>query len=274
MFVMAPIADDRWSPRIARARQLASTTAAAGGLLSFAAGLAETQRALRGVSEAGVQPAAGTLALALDRDAIVAAIPDLIAWLMEQTPHALASAAASMSAVTAHEWRERLDSWLDDIPGADAHVAFVLEATVQPFAERAAAASGHAAIGRAAAGRSLAAACPFCQRRAALATLREAGHGARRSLQCGLCLTEWPVPRIGCASCGETAFERLPIFTADAVPQARIDACDVCHGYVKTIDFTRDGLVVPIVDDLATLPLDLWAQEQWYHRWRPHMLGV
>ena len=266
---MAPIADDRWSARIARARQLASTTAVAADLLTFVAGLAEVQRLWRGVHDAGSQSEGGDLSVALDREAVVEVIPDLIAWLKERAPHPLASAAASMATNARSEWRQRLDAWFDDDRAVDPHMCFVIEASVQPFAESAAAAAGCADAVAA-----LSAACPFCHRRAALATLREAGHGARRSLQCSLCLTEWPVPRIGCAACGETAFERLPVFTADAVPQARIDACDVCHGYVKTIDFTRDGLVVPIVDDLATLPLDLWAHEQGYRRWRPHMLGI
>jgi FdhE protein len=266
---VAPIADDRWSARIARARQLASTTEAAADLLTFSAGLAERQRTLRGVSDAGSRPAAITLSAALDRDAVVAAIPELIGWLMEQTPHALASAASSMRAVASHEWRQRLDTWLDGDTADDPHIAFVVEATVQPFAEIAAAAKIDGADPM-----PSPSACQFCYRSASFATLREAGHGARRSLQCGLCLSQWPIPRIGCAACGETAFERLPVFSAETFPQARIDACDGCHGYLKTIDFTRDGLAVPIADDLATLPLDLWAQEQGYRRWRPHLFGV
>jgi len=266
---VAPIADDRWSARVARARQLAATTSAAADLLTFAAGLAETQRALRGVSEAYSRPVTRSLSDSLDRDAVIEAIPVVIEWAMDHAPHALATAAASMRDTSWHEWRQRLDAWVGDDDALDSHVRFVLEATVQPFAEVAA-----ATIGRADAVPALTAACPFCDRHAAVATLREAGHGARRSLQCGLCLTEWPVPRTGCAACGETGFERLPVFTANEVPQARIDACDSCHAYLKTIDLTRDGLAVPIVDDLATLPLDLWAHEQGYRRWRPHILGI
>ena len=266
---MDPNADDRWSARIARARQLASTPSAATDLLTFAAGLAETQRALRGVSEAAGRPATVSLAASLNREVVIAAIPVVIEWAIAHAPHALATAAAVMRDTSRSEWRQRLDAWLDEDAAPGAHVRFVLEATVQPFAEVAA-----ASMVRAGGVPALAATCPFCDRQAALATLREAGHGARRSLRCGLCLTEWAVPRIGCAACGETGFERLPVFTADEARQARIDACDSCHAYLKTIDFTRDGLAVPFVDDLATLPLDLWAQDQGYRRWRPHLFGI
>jgi FdhE protein len=107
-----------------------------------------------------------------------------------------------------------------------------------------------------------------------LATLREAGHGSRRSLLCGLCLTEWAAPRIGCVACGETAFASLPVFRAGELAVARVDACDTCRVYVKSIDLTRDGHAVPIVDDLATVALDLWARDQGYRRLRLHLLRV
>ena len=41
----------------------------------------------------------------------------------------------------------------------------------------------------------------------------------------------------------------------------RIDACDRCQHSIKTIDLTKDGLAVPCVDDIASVPLDLWARE-------------
>jgi FdhE protein len=53
-----------------------------------------------------------------------------------------------------------------------------------------------------------------------------------------------------------------------------VDACDSCRRYVKTIDLTRDGTAVPIVDDIATLTLDLWARGQGYERLRPNLLRL
>jgi len=104
--------------------------------------------------------------------------------------------------------------------------------------------------------------------------LREAGHGSRRSYVCGVCLAETPAPRLGCVACGEAGVDRLPIYRSDATEPARIDACDTCHAYVKTIDLTRNGAACPIADDLATVPLDLWAREHGYHRVRPNLLRL
>ena len=66
--------------------------------------------------------------------------------------------------------------------------------------------------------------------------------------------------RVVCPACDEQRFDALPIYTADGFSHARIDACDSCRVYLKTIDLTKDGLAEPAVDDLATLPPDLWAR--------------
>ena len=106
-----------------------------------------------------------------------------------------------------------------------------------------------------------------------MAALREEGQGARRSLVCSLCFTEWDYLRIQCPACEENRFDALPVYTADAPAHARIDACDTCRTYIKTIDLTTDGLAVPTVDDLASLPLDLWARERGYQRLYPNLFG-
>lgn len=104
--------------------------------------------------------------------------------------------------------------------------------------------------------------------------LREEAEGARRNLVCGLCLTEWHYVRVVCSACGERQFDALPVFTAEQFPAARLDACDTCRRYLKTVDATKDGHAVAIVDDLASVPLDLWAREQGYVRLRPNLLRV
>ena len=104
-----------------------------------------------------------------------------------------------------------------------------------------------------------------------MAALREEGQGARRSLLCALCFHEWDYLRIQCPSCEENRFDALPVYTPDAPANARIDACDSCRTYIKTIDLSKDGLAVPTVDDLASLPLDLWARERGYQRLYPNL---
>jgi FdhE protein len=102
--------------------------------------------------------------------------------------------------------------------------------------------------------------------------LREEGHGARRALVCGLCLTEWDYLRVVCAGCGEQRFESLPVFTAEQFPHVRIEACDTCRTYLKTIDLTKDGRAVPVVDDIASISLDLWARDRGYTRLRASLV--
>lgn len=114
--------------------------------------------------------------------------------------------------------------------------------------------------------------CPACGNPAELSVLREFNNGAKRSLVCCLCSSEWEFRRVLCPSCGEQHKDKLPVFTAEEFTQARIEACDSCKSYMKCIDMSRDGHAVPPVDDLATIALDLWAQEQGYTRHHPNIL--
>ena len=115
--------------------------------------------------------------------------------------------------------------------------------------------------------------CPRCAALPVAAVLREEGHGAKRSLLCALCLQEWECLRIVCPACGEQDFDKLPVYTAEQFAHVRIDACDRCHHYIKTIDLTKDGLAVPCVDDIASVSLDLWARERGYTRLKTNILG-
>jgi FdhE protein len=150
----------------------------------------------------------------------------------------------------------------------DEPTIFLAEALLQPFAEAVAAASLPAPPPGAATR------CPACAGLPVVGALREKGHGAERSLVCGLCFTEWPALRLVCLSCGEERFDRLPVFRDEAGGVERVDACESCRVYVKTIDLTRDGGAVAVVDDLASLALDLWARGEGYARLRPNLLRL
>jgi formate dehydrogenase maturation protein FdhE len=43
---------------------------------------------------------------------------------------------------------------------------------------------------------------------------------------------------------------------------------------LRTIDLTKNGRAIPIVDDLAAIPLSLWADEHGYTRLQPNLLGT
>jgi len=116
--------------------------------------------------------------------------------------------------------------------------------------------------------------CPVCASEPICSVLRDRGHGAGRSLICSLCMNEWPFLRVACPACGEERFESLPVFTPEEIPHLRIDACDTCRHYIKTIDMTKDGLAVPVVDELAAVTLDLWVAEKNYQKLTRNVAGI
>jgi FdhE protein len=244
---------DRWAGRIARAQLLAERHPPAVEVLHFFARLAAHQQGLA-AKWAG---AAWNPALVLD------GLPGTLDWLAQNGPPGLIRALPALREAPNGAWQLALDRYLaEDVLDPDgAPMAFVIEARLQPLAD--ARASGAPAPAVRHDNR-----CPFCQQRPGAGVLRDAGQGTRRALVCGLCFTEWPFERIVCPSCGERRFEALPVYTAEQVSGARVDGCDSCGVYLKTIDASRDNTVVPEVDDLATLTLDLWAREHGYRRLR------
>jgi formate dehydrogenase maturation protein FdhE len=64
------------------------------------------------------------------------------------------------------------------------------------------------------------------------------------------------------------------VYVADQFPYIRVEACETCRHFLRTIDLTKDGNAIPIVDDLAAVPLSLWAQENGYTRIQSNLLGT
>ncbi len=116
--------------------------------------------------------------------------------------------------------------------------------------------------------------CPFCGARPAAGILRGEGEGAKRSLICSLCATEWPFRRVVCPNCGEEDKDKLPVYIAEQTNYVRVDACDSCGSYFKSVDLTRNGHAVPIVDELGTVALSIWADEHGYSKAEPNLLGM
>jgi FdhE protein len=245
---------DRWPARVARAQLLAGRHPPAADVLRFYARLAAYQQAL----------AADWAGAAWNPSSTLEALPAALDWLAHSGPPGLVRVVPALRDVPIEAWARAVERYVaeDASEGGDAALAFVIEILLQPLAEACAMA---AAAPKAPHDNR----CPFCQQRPAAAVLRDAGQGTRRALVCGLCFTEWPFARIVCPSCGERRFEALPVYTAEQVSGARVDGCDSCGVYLKTIDASTDNTVVPEVDDLATLTLDLWAREHGYRRLRP-----
>ncbi len=95
-----------------------------------------------------------------------------------------------------------------------------------------------------------------------------------RYLLCSRCGNTWTYARMVCASCGENTSQKLSVHgEAEHLPHVRIDGCESCHRYLLTFDLRKDTRTVPIVDELAALPLDLYAQEQGMTKIVPNLMG-
>jgi FdhE protein len=103
--------------------------------------------------------------------------------------------------------------------------------------------------------------------------LRGEGDGAKRGLICSFCALEWAYRRLICANCGEEDKEKLPVYTAAQIDHVRVEACDTCRFYLKSVDLTKDGFAIPVVDEIATVALNLWAEEHDYSKIETNVLG-
>jgi formate dehydrogenase maturation protein FdhE len=118
--------------------------------------------------------------------------------------------------------------------------------------------------------------CPFCAGAPLVSSRKELrdSNAAARMLHCGFCGCEWNAVRGSCPSCEEDDPAKLPIFTSDAHPLVRIEACETCGRYVKSVDLTQDARMIPEIDDLVSLSMDLWAVEQGLTRIEPGLAGM
>ncbi len=118
--------------------------------------------------------------------------------------------------------------------------------------------------------------CPFCGGAPQLSILEQAAdaQSGGRQLLCGTCFTTWPFRRVLCAKCGEEDERQLGYFHSPAYDHLRVDACETCKHYLKSVDLTRLGLAVPIVDEVAGAPLDLWARDRGYEKIELNLVGL
>lgn len=87
---------------------------------------------------------------------------------------------------------------------------------------------------------------------------------ADRHLICGRCELRWKWEPLACPYCRNSERAKITSFaTSDG--QYRVYACDVCRRYLKAYDGRRASRpVMPIVDAVATLPLDAAAIQRGY----------
>jgi FdhE protein len=117
--------------------------------------------------------------------------------------------------------------------------------------------------------------CFACDGAAVVAALQDLPDAlGSRSLICGVCGGGWRLPRLVCARCGEAEPASLVLHTAHSLPHVRLEACESCGHYLKTVDLRQRGDAVPLVDDLATVELDLWARERGLRRAEANLFGL
>ena len=244
---------NRWDRRIERAQVLEREYPAAAEFLCFYREIARFQKQ---VAEAisGTVTAIPNFLIGDYGDCPRNFRDELLALLQRVAPPDLAETAALLA---------QLDDW----DPADSAVQFITRVLMQPYAEH---------MARACSGTTLrpTPTCPFCGEPPVAAVLRPEGEGGKRSLVCSLCFTEWNFRRLLCPKCGEEDQHKLPVYTAEPYPHVRIEACDTCRTYLKSIDMTRNGLAVPEVDELASVPLDLWAVEHDYTKLKANLFGL
>lgn len=184
-----------------------------------------------------------------------------------QLPAALRTSGDELLSIPSEERAELISIWLDDPSLVASPAEFWIRVAAGPLFELAAVAAGplsHDAW--------QGSSCPLCGAAAQASVIAEnSGEfmgGSPRSLVCSRCATWWSFPRAICALCGEDDSRSISGFLVPENPIARVDCCETCHGYVKTFDLRKAGAagVVPLVDDVATLSLDLWAQERGFSR--------
>ena len=106
--------------------------------------------------------------------------------------------------------------------------------------------------------------CPVCGSLPFLSLLKE--ETGKRFLVCSFCSHEWRAERISCPFCENKEPGSLQFFRAEEEELYRIDLCEKCHQYIKTIDARVKEVLDPSLEDLATLHLDLVASKKGYKR--------
>jgi FdhE protein len=241
-----------WDARIARARELSQQNPSAAELLRFYAHIAAFQKSFYDDLQ-GTWPEDGM-------KVIVPRVPGLLKVVAKHGPKALAEKAEAFADNQAG-WHRIFTS--SDVDPAE---VFFVRALLQPYTEFMARLTGANLNGN----KPL---CPFCAEKPVVAVLRGEGDGAKRSLVCSLCSTEWEFRRILCPGCGEENKDKLPVYTASDLDYVRVETCDSCRIYIKAIDLTKNGLAVPVVDELASVALDVWAGEKGYVKLMPNLLA-
>jgi len=283
--------DAKWDRRIRRANELASSYPFSAEGLRYYARVAAFQKGVyreiqNALADSPRISSDRPLRDELDFFLLLPKFPGFLSLIQQIAPAPLAQAAATLATKGSAGWQHVIeDFWYRDpelAAGADDtepiqptdHCAATYSDRVlawtflQPYAEYLADHRKVAIVD----GTPLT--CPLCGGKPAVGVLRSEGDGAKKSLICMLCAHEWAFRRIYCPACGEEREPQMAYYSAPEIAHVRVDVCDTCHTYLKSIDLTKTGLAVAVVDELAAIPLDLWAREHGYEKLQINLLGT
>jgi FdhE protein len=280
----------QWDRRIRRATELTSSYPFAAEGLRFYTRIATFQRSLyadiqKALADSSKVSGDRPLRDELDLFLLLPKFPGFLSLVQQIAPAPLAHTAAGLAQKGPAAWQQAIESFwhgeLETPLGADVleeETGDSREATLaerslawiflQPYAEYLADQRDPSTVDGAPS------TCPLCGGKPIVGVLRPEGDGAKKSLVCMLCAHEWAFRRIYCPACGEEREPQMAYYAAPEIAHVRVDVCDTCHTYLKSIDLTKTGLAVPVVDELATIPLDLWAREHGYEKLQVNLLGT
>jgi formate dehydrogenase maturation protein FdhE len=133
--------------------------------------------------------------------------------------------------------------------------------------------------------------CPSCSGLPQLSCVADSGESlvsGRRDLLCARCGSSWDYTRNACPACGEADEARLLVYSehwggavslngngagSAVFPHLRIAGCETCRRYLIEVDMAGDARAVPEVDELAALPLDLYAADQGLTKLTTNLMG-
>ncbi|HEX2710989.1 MAG TPA: formate dehydrogenase accessory protein FdhE, partial [Candidatus Acidoferrales bacterium] len=214
-----------WDERIERARELAKRYSFAGQILSFYSDIAAFQQSLQArlKSAGNGVPQSEGLAFreSLDVSRLLPGVPELVSLVARAAPSPLAQAANELEQAEPEYWEYLLSAcWKSEgnaVGEAPETHLFFARALLQPYAAHL------AGLRDLELPRYGPPTCPLCSAKPLVGVLREEGHGAKRSLVCSLCLTEWDFLRVICPACGEESFDKLASYTASHLEHVRVE---------------------------------------------------
>ena len=266
------MAVSQWQRRIQRAQDLAGQYPFAAEILGFYIHVARFQENLHRQLSAGSprQPDSELAAFSPDQlEDLSSRFDSFLSMAEAHGPKALAELSRELRARGSSFYPELLQhAWTTTTNSPADAQGLLAMAFLQPYAEFL---RSRASLRPVSTAHAL---CPFCTRKPGFGVLRQMGDGGARSMVCSFCLAEWDFRRIICPGCGEENNKNLPVFTASEFDYIRVECCDACKTYIKSMDLTKNGHAEPLVDELASAPLDLWAREHGYTKLQSNLLGM